>query len=172
MKGTTQFQPACMNTLLQRRAGEAELVAQASRLAAVSPCLWLGVSKSGVPTRETATQRVATRPQAGGLRHYAAVAAMAALAWLLLLTLTGCESTDGGGGNVSGGVYYGVGFYDPWYYGGYYEDIDIDIDRPDRPGQGPRPEHPIARPTPSRPTATPSARPSIPSMPRGGGRRR
>ncbi len=29
----------------------------------------------------------------------------------------GCEST--GGGNVSGSVYYGTGFYDPWYYGGY-----------------------------------------------------
>ena len=86
---------------------------------------------------------------------------------LLLTASTGCEST---GGSVSGGVYYGVGFYDPWYYGGYHDD-DIDIivtppDRPDRPGSGARPEHPIVRPTPSpRPVSTPS----IPSMPRGGG---
>lgn len=87
---------------------------------------------------------------------------------LALCALSGCEST---GGSVSGGVYYGVGLYDPWYYGGYDDDIDIIVtppDRPDRPGNAPRPEHPIASPSP-RPT------PSIPSAPRprgGGGRRR
>jgi hypothetical protein len=79
--------------------------------------------------------------------------------------LAGCESTDGGGGNVSGGMYYGVGLYDPWYHGGYYDDVDIIVtppDRPDRPDTGPvRPSQPIARPTPApRPT------PSIPSAPR------
>ena len=105
---------------------------------------------------------------------------------------TGCESTDSGGSTqVTTSVYYGVGFYDPWYYGDYDYDYDIDIDV-DRPGNGgPRPEHPIARPPgegrprpeqpiarpPSasqRPTASqqpsvsqrPSTRPSIPSTPR------
>lgn len=95
-----------------------------------------------------------------------------AVSSFLFIAFTGCESTDGGGGgSVSGSVYYGVGFYDPWYYGGYDDvDIDIDIDRPGRPDGGPRPSHPIARPTPS-PRSTPTARPtpSIPSMPRGGG---
>ena len=95
----------------------------------------------------------------------------AALA-LTLMALTGCESTDGGG-SVSGGAYYGVGFYDPWYYGGDYDDVDIVVTPPDRPNAPVRPEHPIARPPPSRPRPTPM--PSIPSAPRaaprGGGRR-
>ena len=102
---------------------------------------------------------------------------------------TGCESTDGGGSSSSVGVYYGVGFYDPWYYGDYDQDIDVDINRPDRPGspnRPVRPEQPIARPpdVSSRPPAAsqrPATRPmpSIPSTPRpamrvgggGGGRR-
>ena len=90
-----------------------------------------------------------------------------------LVAFTACESTDGGGGNVSGGMYYGVGFYDPWYYGGYHDDVDVIVrppdrpDRPDRPGPGPRPEHPIARPPTTSPRPTPM--PSIPSMSRGGG---
>jgi hypothetical protein len=99
-----------------------------------------------------------------------------ALTALVFVSFTGCESTDGGG-NVSGSVYYGVGFYDPWYYGGYYDD-DVDIivtppERPDRPVPGPHPERPIAKP----PSAAPRPRPmpSIPSTPRvaprGGGRR-
>jgi hypothetical protein len=92
-----------------------------------------------------------------------------AAVFFALGVFTGCESTDGGGGSVSGGVYYGVGFYDPWYYGGYDDiDIDIDIDRPDRPDRPPRPEHPIARPTPS-PRPTPSIPSSPRPMPRGGG---
>src|SRR5262245_9910104 len=64
---------------------------------------------------------------------------------ILLVASTGCETTDGGGG-AAVGVYYGVGFYDPWYYGGYYDDPDIIVtppDRPDRPSDRPRPEHPI-----------------------------
>jgi hypothetical protein len=81
---------------------------------------------------------------------------------------TGCESTDGGGSNVSGSVYYGVGFYDPWYYGGYDDDIDIIVTPPDRPDNPVRPTHPIA-PTPA-PRPTPM--PSIPSMPRVSGGRR
>ena len=85
---------------------------------------------------------------------------------LLIAASTGCDSTDGGG-SVSGSVYYGVGFYDPWYYGGYYDDPDIIVTPPDRPSTPVRPTHPIA-PTPS-PRPTPM--PSIPSIPRGGGRR-
>ena len=88
----------------------------------------------------------------------------------------GCESTDGGsgGGNVS--VYYGVGFYDPWYYGAGYYPPDVIVTPPDRPDRPDRPhvEQPIARPT-SGAAATSRAAPSIPStpraMPRAGGRR-
>lgn len=99
---------------------------------------------------------------------------LAALA-LTFVVFTGCESTDGGG-SVSGSMYYGVGFYDPWYYGGDYDDVDIVVtppERPDRPGGGAHPEPPIARPTPApRPTPMPSI-PSAPrAMPRGGGGRR
>ena len=105
---------------------------------------------------------------------------------LALAIFTGCESTDGGGG-ASGSVYYGVGFYDPWYYGGYHDDPDIVVTPPGpghpihppdggRPTPPPRPEQPIARPPPSRPTPAPRPMPSIPSaprpMPRGGGGRR
>lgn len=93
---------------------------------------------------------------------------------LIMLVFTGCETTDGG--SVSGSMYYGVGFYDPWYYGGDYDDVDIIVtppERPDRPVAPVRPEHPIARPTPSpRPTPMPSI-PSAPrAMPRAGGGRR
>jgi hypothetical protein len=85
---------------------------------------------------------------------------------------TGCESTDGGG-SVSGSVYYGVGLYDPWYYGGYYDDPDIIVTPPDRPDRPVSPEQPIAKPpTASSPRSTPSI-PSTPRMaPRGGGGRR
>jgi hypothetical protein len=87
-----------------------------------------------------------------------------------LLLFTGCESTDGGGTSVSGGVYYGVGFYDPWYYGGYYGTGVIVAPPPgyvppagsQPPGERPvKPEQPIAKP-PSSPRPTPS----IPSTPR------
>ena len=99
-----------------------------------------------------------------------------AVVWLALGAFTGCESTDGGGsGSVSGGVYYGVGFNDPWYYGGYYDHDDIIVtppsDRPDRPDRPVRPEQPIYRPSTPRPTPTPSI-PSAPRpMPRPAGRR-
>jgi hypothetical protein len=88
---------------------------------------------------------------------------------LALAAFTGCESTDSGSTHVSGSVYYGVGFYDPWYYGGYYDDVDIVVTPPDRPSgppdgtAPPRPTHPIA-PTPS-PTPRPTPMPSIPRTP-------
>lgn len=84
---------------------------------------------------------------------------------LALFGLAGCASDDGGGGGgtVSGGMYYGVGLYDPWYYGGYYNDADIIVTPPTRPDS--RPPHvsqPIAKP----PSAAPRPTPSIPSTPR------
>ena len=80
--------------------------------------------------------------------------------------LAGCEDT-GGGGSVHGSISYGVGFYDPWYYGpGYCPPGAIVTPPPGRPDSTPRPSHPIAKPSPSpRPT------PSIPSRPRPAGRR-
>jgi len=83
----------------------------------------------------------------------------AAILGLALAAFTGCESTDGGGSNVSGSVYYGVGFYDPWYYGGYHDDPDIIVTPPVRPDRPVHPEQPIARPRPM-------PMPSIPSAPR------
>ena len=84
-----------------------------------------------------------------------------------LSLLSGCSSTDGGG-SVSGGVYYGVGFHDPWYYGGYYyDDPDVIVTPPDRPSAPARPTHPIATP----PAAAPRPMPSIPSTPRVSARR-
>ncbi len=108
------------------------------------------------------------------LKHSVSFAAMS----IALAIVIGCESTDGGHSNASVGVYYGVGFYDPWYYGGYHDhDYDIDLpppNRPDRPDRPVRPEQPIAKP----PTSSPRVTPSIPSTPRpafrgggGGGRR-
>src|SRR5277367_1063931 len=93
--------------------------------------------------------------------------------------ITGCESSDGGSTHVTSNNYYGVGFYDPWYYGDYDDDRDVIIVPPrpvSRPDNGLRPEHPIASPPEvSRPSPRPT--PSIPSTPRpafrggGGGRR-
>ena len=87
---------------------------------------------------------------------------------LALVLAAGCESTDGGG--MASSVYYGVGFYDPWYYGGYYNDPDIIVLPPDRdrPNASPRPEQPIARP-PGGGGVSARPMPSIPSAPRGGG---
>lgn len=91
------------------------------------------------------------------------------ITWLFLLCLfMGCATDDDGGGSVSGSFYYGVGMYDPWYYGDY-DDVDIIVTPPDRPEAPPRPSHPIARPPASTPRPMPM--PSIPSMPRMGGRR-
>jgi hypothetical protein len=63
------------------------------------------------------------------------------------LGLAGCE---GGGAYYGGYGYYDDPFYDPWDYGFRYgvydthEDIDVDIDRPDRerPPEFERPDRP------------------------------
>lgn len=84
---------------------------------------------------------------------------------IALAGLAGCASDDGGGGGgtVSGGMYYGVGLYDPWYHGGYYNDVDIIVTPPERPGgRPPQATPPIAKP----PSAAPRPTPSIPSTPR------
>ena len=85
---------------------------------------------------------------------------------MLGVAFTGCQSTDSGG-QVSGSAYYGAGFQDSWYYGGYYNDVDIIVTPPERPTTPPgetlppRPTHPIA-PTP---TPRPTPMPSIPRTP-------
>jgi hypothetical protein len=102
-----------------------------------------------------------------------------ALVALLAIGFCGCESEEST--QVSGGVYYGVGFYDPWYYGDYYYDRDVIITPPE--GRPPEPTHPIALPpggdrppqamNPIAPTPSPrpTPMPSIPSMPRVSARR-
>jgi hypothetical protein len=85
----------------------------------------------------------------------------------VLAMCTGCDSTGSGGGHVSGSVYYGAGYYDPWYYGDYDNDNVIVVPPPsgNRPDNGLRPTHPIASPPPvSKPSPRPM--PSIPSTPR------
>lgn len=97
---------------------------------------------------------------------------------LLLLTaagLSGCGSNSGSsGGSGSSTAYYSVTHYDPWYYGGYYDDVDVYVpgypvypsdpdNRPERPQRGDginRPTNPIARP------GRPEGRPSLPSRAR------
>lgn len=86
--------------------------------------------------------------------------------------ITGCGTTDGNSVSTSGSVYYGAGFYDPWYYGGYYPpDVIVTPPPGDRPpALAPHPEHPIAKP-PSAPAPSPRPMPSIPSTPRASFRR-
>jgi hypothetical protein len=92
---------------------------------------------------------------------------LAAGLFVFACLFTACESTDGGGSHTS--VYYGSGFYDPWYHGDVYYDDDIIVTPPDG-DRGPRPSHPIALPPGG---AGPRPTPSIPTaMPRGGGGRR
>ena len=83
---------------------------------------------------------------------------------LAAIGLGGCASGDGTS-SVSGGVYYGAGFYDPWFYGSYYDDPDIIVTpppaRPPPAVQPPRPTHPIATP----PHVSPRPMPSIPRAP-------
>ena len=86
-----------------------------------------------------------------------------------LVLFVGCASDEGGSSSsqVSGGMYYGVGFYDPWYYGaGYYPPDVIVTPPPNRPADPPHVEHPIARPPVSSVTPRPTPMPSIPSTPR------
>lgn len=91
---------------------------------------------------------------------------LAATLFLASGMLSGCESNQGGSANVTSN-YYGVGYYDPWYHGGY-DDRDVIIVPPPRgnpPDNGLHPAHPIASPPPApRPSLQPS--PSIPSTPR------
>ena len=74
--------------------------------------------------------------------------------------LVGCAS--GGSTQVSGSVYAGAGYYDPWYWGGCCYDQAVVVGPPPgrpsdgRPPPGAHPEQPIAKPSPSpRPTPTP-----------------
>lgn len=83
-----------------------------------------------------------------------------AAAAALIPTIAGLTSCDTSGTSVDSGYYYSSGSYDPWYYGGYYDDPDIIAIPPGGRPDGPaRPAHPIARPPMGGP------RP----MPRGGG---
>jgi hypothetical protein len=93
-----------------------------------------------------------------------------ALALTLGLGLfTGCESSGGGSSNRSTSMYYGVGLYDPWHYGGYYypPDVVVPPPRPRPPGGAfpPSATQPIA-PAHSGSSASPRVTPSIPSAPR------
>ena len=89
-----------------------------------------------------------------------------AAALLALGVFTGCEST--GDSSVSGSVYYGTGFYDPWYYGDYHDHGDIIVTPPPSGPEAPvHPEQPIYNP----PTPRPTPMPSIPSAPRASFRR-
>jgi hypothetical protein len=94
--------------------------------------------------------------------------------------LSGCAN-GGGGAQVHGSMYMGVGYYNPWYWGPCCDDVVVigppDGSRPRPPdgaGSAPRPEHPIANPPPA-PAARPvpaAAAPRPVAMPRGGGGRR
>jgi hypothetical protein len=88
---------------------------------------------------------------------------------LVMVCGTACESTDGGSAQVSGGgsFYYGVGFYDPWYYGGADYPPDVIVTPPgDRPMPPPHVEQPIALPPSASVAPRPTPMPSIPSTPR------
>ena len=80
---------------------------------------------------------------------------------IVLLGLSGCSSTDSGGSQGNTSVYYGAGVYDPWYYGGYYDDVDIIVTPPSGENPPPKPTHPIAMP----PAPKPTPMPSIPRAP-------
>ncbi len=78
--------------------------------------------------------------------------------------LAGCSST---GGSASVSAYYGVGWYDPWYYGRPYYGDDIIIvnppPRPEHPDRPTRPEKPIKPLPPVKPLPSPRPMPSIPT---------
>lgn len=115
--------------------------------------------------RNTKSEARESTPRGEGVHLVSCLAALL----LGLALFTGCESTNGGGGGVSGGAYYGVGIYDPWYHGGDYDSPDYIVTPPpvERPPSniGAQPEHPIARPPPSA-APRPTPMPSIPSAPR------
>jgi hypothetical protein len=97
-------------------------------------------------------------------RHATTLNLLAGLIAMLLLS-PGCASTEGSDTQVSGSMYYGVGFHDPWYYGGAYPPDVIVTPPPDRPVEPPHVEHYNATP-PATASTTPRPMPSIPSMPR------
>jgi hypothetical protein len=101
-----------------------------------------------------------------------------------LTTLLGGCASGGGSGDVHGSVYMGVGvgYYDPWYWGGCCDDDVVVIGPPGGsspstpPSQPPssappRPTHPIAKPPPAVARPMPAA-PRPTAVPRGGGGRR
>jgi hypothetical protein len=80
------------------------------------------------------------------------------LALFGLVVVASCASP--GPGHVSGSVYVGTGYYDPWHWGPGYA--------PPPGAVGPPPPvHPDGRPPPhpSHPIATPPPRPSPPPRP-------
>jgi hypothetical protein len=100
---------------------------------------------------------------------------MAAALLFALAVFTGCETTDGGGTQVTNN-YYGVAYSDPWYHGDYHGDPDVIVIPPpsgNPPDPGLRPTHPIASPPQvSKPSPRPPQIPSTPRpAPRAGGRR-
>ncbi len=100
------------------------------------------------------------------MKTFATFLRFGAALWLVALGLSGC-STEGGGSSqtdVSGGAYYGVGFYDPWYYGAGYIPPGAVVPPPGA-GEPPHVEHPIATPPPSA-APRPTPLPSIPAAPR------
>jgi len=80
---------------------------------------------------------------------------LAAALVLAVPVFSGCETTGGSSDPTS--IYYGTGFHDPWYYGGYYDRGDIVV----TPPSGAHPSHPIARPPVAgpRPMPMPAPRP-------------
>jgi hypothetical protein len=88
------------------------------------------------------------------------VVGAAASALAMLVGLTACESTNGGGGGSVGFSYGYYGGYYAGYPGYWYDDDDAVIvrppeDRPDRPGG---PERPTTLPSdlPDKPSTKPS----------------
>jgi len=86
--------------------------------------------------------------------------------------LAGCAT--GGSTQVSGSVYAGGGYYDPWYWGPCCYDQGVVVGPPPtrpsdgRPPPGAHVEQPIAKPSPA-PRPTPAPRPAARAG--GGGRR-
>ncbi len=88
---------------------------------------------------------------------------------LLLVAGMGLTACDG----VTVGASYGYGWdYYPYRDSIYDNDIDIDINPPDRPGKPDRPVRPTPLPAPAPGVRPPSVKPpsvSRPSRPSGGG---
>ena len=92
----------------------------------------------------------------------ALLAAGAALGCTLLLS--SCSDSDNVTMHGSVGMYYGGGYYDPWYYNRGYGPPVVGVRPPSY--SRPRPEHPIARPPappPPRPMPLPARPAPMPS---------